>query len=161
MESEAKKTFFARVKALLNLVSNYENWESCRVDIVKTRANLLYHHAVRLGSLSIVEVSTIEKLRDVAAFVTWERSLMLISSCAVVWRMVTNCVGKLNAPVVKQKSVELDRKVWRLSQADQGDQWTILLCVGVKSSSEFEFRWENGLVVQEFLNSSAQARLRL
>ena len=111
MESEAKKTFFARVKALLNLVSNYENWESCRVDIVKTRSILLYHHAVRLGSLSIVEVSTIEKLRDVAAFVTRERSLMLISSCAVVWRMVTNCVGKLNAPVVKQKSVELDRKV--------------------------------------------------
>ena len=56
--------FSARVEALLNLVSLYENWESCRVDIVKTRADLLYRHAVRLGSLSIVEESTIEKLRD-------------------------------------------------------------------------------------------------
>ena len=57
--------FSARVEALLNLISNYENLESCRLDIVKTRADLLYRHAVRLGSLSIVEESTIEKLRDI------------------------------------------------------------------------------------------------
>ena len=57
--------FSAQVEALLNLISNYENWESCRVDIVQTRADLLYRHAVRLGSLSIVEQSTIEKLRDI------------------------------------------------------------------------------------------------
>ena len=49
----------------LNLVSNYENWQSCRVDIVKTRADLLYRHAVRLGSLRIVEESTTEKLKDI------------------------------------------------------------------------------------------------
>ena len=57
--------FSARVEALLNLISNYENWESVRVDIVQTRADLLYRHAVRLGSLGIVEESTIEKLRDI------------------------------------------------------------------------------------------------
>lgn len=57
--------FSAWVEALLNLISNYENWESCRVDIVQTHADLFYRHAVRLGSLSIVEESTIEKLRDI------------------------------------------------------------------------------------------------
>ena len=39
-----------------------------------------------------------------------EWSLMLISSCAEVERMVTVCGGKLKAPVVKQKSLELERK---------------------------------------------------
>ena len=34
-----------------------------------------------------------------------EWSLMLISSCALVWRMITSCVGKLKAPVVKQNIV--------------------------------------------------------
>ena len=57
--------FLARVEALLDHISNYENWESCRADIVQTRADLSYRHAVRLGSLSIVEESTIEKLRDI------------------------------------------------------------------------------------------------
>ena len=65
MESEAREVFSARVEALLNLISNYENWESCRVDIGQTRADLLYRHAVRLGSLNIVEKSTTEKLRDI------------------------------------------------------------------------------------------------
>ena len=46
-------------------MDNYKYWESGRVDIVKTRADLLHRHAVRLGSLNIVEVSTIEKLRDI------------------------------------------------------------------------------------------------
>ena len=54
-----------RVEALLNHISNYENWESCRGDIVETRADVLYQHAVRLGTLSIIEESTIEKLRDI------------------------------------------------------------------------------------------------
>ena len=57
--------FSAPVEVLLNLLNNYENLESCRLDIVKTRADLLYRHAVRLGSLSIVEESTIGKLRDI------------------------------------------------------------------------------------------------
>ena len=65
MESKAKDVFLERVEALLNHISNYENWESCRADIVQTRADLLYRHAVRLGTLSIVEESTIEKLRDI------------------------------------------------------------------------------------------------
>jgi len=52
-------------RGLLKLISNYENSESCRVDIDQTRADLLYGQAVRLGSLSIVEEWTIEKLRDI------------------------------------------------------------------------------------------------
>ena len=68
MESKAKDVFLERVEALLNHISNYENLESCRADIVKTRADLLYRHAVRLGTLSIVEESTIEKLRDIVDF---------------------------------------------------------------------------------------------
>ena len=51
-------------RGLLNLISNYENSESCRLDIVQTHADLLYRQAVRLGSLSIVEEWTMEKLRD-------------------------------------------------------------------------------------------------
>ena len=35
---------------------------------------------------------------------------MLVSSCAVVRWMVTECAGKLKSPVVKQKSFELERK---------------------------------------------------
>ena len=65
MDSTAKEMFSARVEVLLNLISNYENWESVRVDIVQTRADLLYRHAVHLGSLGIVEESAIEKLRDI------------------------------------------------------------------------------------------------
>ena len=48
-----------------------------------------------------------------------ERSLMLIPSCAVVWRMVTRCIGKLKAPVVKQKSFKLEGIVRRFFQADR------------------------------------------
>jgi len=36
-----------------------------KTDIDQTRADLLYGQAVRLGSLSIVEEWTIEKLRDI------------------------------------------------------------------------------------------------
>ena len=42
---------------------------------------------------------------------------MLISSCAVVERMVTECGRKLKAPVVKQKSFELERKGGTFFQA--------------------------------------------
>lgn len=57
--------FFARVEVFLNFVSNYENWEFCRVDIVKSRVDLLYCYVVCLGLLRIVEESIIEKLRDI------------------------------------------------------------------------------------------------
>ena len=53
------------------------------------------------------------------AFVTQERSLMLISSCAVSCWMGTSCIGKLKAPVVKQKSFKLEREVGRFFQADR------------------------------------------
>ena len=65
MESKAKDVFLERVEALLNHISNYENLESCRADIVQTRADLLHRHAVRLGTLSIVEKLTIGKMRDI------------------------------------------------------------------------------------------------
>ena len=59
---------------------------------------------------------------------------MLISSCAVVCWMVTRCVGKLKAPVVKQKWFELERKVDDFSKpTGKGDQRTILLCVEGKN----------------------------
>ena len=44
-----------------------------------------------------------------AAIIMLELSLMLISNCVVVKRMVTGCSGKLKAPAVKQKSFELER----------------------------------------------------
>ena len=42
---------------------------------------------------------------------TQERSLILISSCAVVRGMVTGRAGKLKPLAVKQKSFELERNV--------------------------------------------------
>ena len=44
---------------------------------------------------------------------------MLISSCAVVERTVTECGGKLKALGVKQKSFELGRKGGKFFQADR------------------------------------------
>ena len=40
------------------------------------------------------------------------------SSCAVVCWMATVCITKLKAPVVKQKSFELEQKAWRFFQVD-------------------------------------------
>ena len=66
--------------------------------------------------------------------------------------METSCVGKLKAPVVKQKSFTLKRKVWRFFQADRkrGPMDYPSLLRREKSSSGFEFRRENGLAVQVF-----------
>ena len=62
--TEVKEVFLARIQGLLNLVNNYENWNFNGVDIIQTRADLLYRHSVRLGSLGIVQGSVIEKLRE-------------------------------------------------------------------------------------------------
>ena len=56
---------------------------------------------------------------------------MLISSSAEVKRMVTGCGKKLKAPVVKQKSFELEKKGKKnFKLTGKGDKWTILLSVG-------------------------------
>ena len=47
------------------------------------------------------------------------KQLLLISSCAVVERTVTRCDGKLKAPVVKQKSLELELKGGRIFWAER------------------------------------------
>ena len=83
---------------------------------------------------------------------------MLISNCAVVRWMVTECAGKLKLPAVKQKSFELERDVLRFFQADKkrGPIDYPSLRWREKASSGFEFWRENGLSVQVFRNSSAQ-----
>ena len=93
MDSAAKEMFSARVEALLNLISNYENWESVRVDIVQTRADLLYRHAVRLGSLGIVEESTIEKLRDIVDLLVCRTE-----ECSVCFQTDLECSGLKGRP---------------------------------------------------------------
>ena len=82
---------------------------------------------------------------------------MLISNSAVGCWMITRRAGKLKPPAVKQKSFELEREVLRFFKAgrkrgpmDYPFRWR------EKSSSGFEFRWENGLSVQVFRNSSVQ-----
>ena len=70
------------------------------------------------------------------------KQLLLISSCAVVERTVTRCDGKLKAPVLKQKSFELELKGGRIFWAERkrgamnyrSCRW------GGKSSSGFESR---------------------
>ena len=88
---------------------------------------------------------------------------MLISNCAVVRWMVTECTGKLKPPAVKQKSFELEREVLRFFQTDRkrGPMDYPSLRWKEKSSSGFEFRRENGLSVQVFRNSSVQPCFRL
>ena len=83
---------------------------------------------------------------------------MLISSCAVVERPVTECGRKLKAPVVKQKLFELERKGGTFFQADskRGQMDYPSLCWRGKSSRGSKFRRENGLAVQVFRNSSVQ-----
>ena len=85
--------FSAPVEVLLNLISNYENLESCRLDIVKTRADLLYCHAVRLGSLSIVEESTIEKLRDLVDLLVCR-----MEESSVCFQTDSECSGLKDCP---------------------------------------------------------------
>ena len=80
------------------------------------------------------------------------------SSCAVVCWMATVCITKLKAPVVKQKSFELEQKAWRFFQVDheRGPMDYLSLCWREKSSCGFEFQRENGLAVQVFWNSNVQ-----
>ena len=75
---------------------------------------------------------------------------MLISSCAVVERKVTECRRKLKAPVVKQKSFELERKGGMFFQADskRGRMDYPSLRWRGKLSRGSEFWQENGLAVQ-------------
>ena len=64
---------------------------------------------------------------------------MLISSSAVVERMVTGCGGELKAPVVKQKKFELKRKEGKFFQTDlkgtNGLSFFVLPCRAFKFSA--------------------------
>ena len=55
--------FTGRVESLLNLFDNHDSIDYYRGDTLQTRANTLYHHAVRLCSLGIVAESTVENLK--------------------------------------------------------------------------------------------------
>ena len=83
---------------------------------------------------------------------------MLISSCAIVERTVTECGRKLKAPVVKQKLFKLERKGGMFFQANgkRGQMDYPSLHWRGKLSRGSEFRQENSLMVQVFRNSSVQ-----
>ena len=57
-----------------------------------------------------------------------------LSSCAVVWQIVTSCIGKLKAPQWSKNHLNWSGKCKDFSKPiRKGDQWTILLCVGGKN----------------------------
>ena len=63
--------------------------------------------------------------------------------------MVTSCVGKFKAPVVKQKSFKLEQIVWKFFQADwkRGPMDYPSLRWREKLSSRFEF-WQKKMATQ-------------
>ena len=83
---------------------------------------------------------------------------MLISNSAVGCWTITRRAAKLKPPAVKQKSFELEREVLRFFKAGRkrGPMDYPSFRWREKSSSGFEFRPENGLLVQVFRNSSVQ-----
>ena len=123
-ESSAVKKVFAPTKATSLTVTQRSNPSTLgpqstnqvlsQTEKVSLAISSCEAKIVRIGAESLKIFPT--EIFDCApvwsvAFVTQERSLILISSCAVVCWMVTRCVGKMKAPVVKQKSFELARKV--------------------------------------------------
>ena len=72
-----KEIFVSRVRSHLEVLSsrNSSDEESLEHDFdnLYTRANLLYHHGVRLASVHMIEESTITKLRNVADLLTEKR----------------------------------------------------------------------------------------
>ena len=60
-----REAFLSRVRSLMEVLNQSCNFDDGNIDNMLTRGNLLYHHAVRLASVNIVEDATIAKLRAV------------------------------------------------------------------------------------------------
>ena len=73
-DASVKEIFLSMVRSLLEVLSsrNSGDEESLEHDFddLYTRANLLYHHGVRLASVHMIEESTITKLRNVVDLLT-------------------------------------------------------------------------------------------
>ena len=74
-DPSAKENFHSRVRSLFKACPqscNSSDEESLEHDFddLFTRANLLYHHGVRLASVHMREESTITKLRNVVQLLT-------------------------------------------------------------------------------------------
>ena len=67
-----------------------------------------------------------------------EQSLMLISSFAVVERMVTGCWEKLKTTVVKQKSFKLERKGGKVFPADRKRRQTSFFALEWKTERQIQ-----------------------
>ena len=89
-----KEIFLSRVRSLLEVLSsrNSSDDESLEHDFddLYTRANLLYHHGVRLASVHMIEESTITKLRDVADLLTEKRDFKQMTNLNRHRRQYTN-----------------------------------------------------------------------
>ena len=74
-----KEIFLSRVRSLLEVLSSRGDEESLEHDFddLYTRANLLYHHGVRLASVHMIEESMITKLRNVVDLLTEKRDSLL------------------------------------------------------------------------------------
>ena len=57
-----REAFLSRVRSLMEVLNQSCNFDDGNIDNMLTRGNLLYHHAVRLASVNIVEDATIAKL---------------------------------------------------------------------------------------------------
>ena len=57
------EAFLSRVQSLVEVLNHSTNFDDGNIDNMLTRGNLLYHHAVRLPSVNIVEDATIAKLQ--------------------------------------------------------------------------------------------------
>ena len=60
-----RETFLSRVRSLMEVLNHSCNFDDGNINNMLTRGKLLYHHAVRLASVNIVEDATIAKLRAV------------------------------------------------------------------------------------------------
>ena len=73
-DPSVKENFLSRARSLLEVPSsrNSGDKESLEHDFddLYSRANLLYHHGVRLVSVHMIEESTITKLRNVVQLLT-------------------------------------------------------------------------------------------
>ena len=72
-DSSGKEIFLSRVRSLLDVLSPHKTDEESLehdFDNLYTRANLLYHHSVRLASVHVINEFTTTKLRNVIDFLT-------------------------------------------------------------------------------------------
>ena len=72
-DSSGKEIFLSRVRSRLEVLSSHKTDEESvehDFDDLYTRANLLYHHRVRLASVHVINEFTTTKLKNVIDFLT-------------------------------------------------------------------------------------------